>query len=258
MDTRRGGHMQLTEQQLRGFYRQDYVDRHSEAVDRRLARLLPHIEFHPDDHVLDCACGSGQLLELIHDRAAHYVGVDFSDEFIQKGLERRAELGITNAEFICSDLADFCRAHPQQFDKCFAFDFSEHIYDDDFVRIFRAVHACLKDNGCLYLHTPNADYFLERLKSIGLLQSDPTHIAVRNAAGMCQLLSDAGFQPPKVEYLAHYVKSLERLHFMARIPWVGRLFRARLFVRCSKGGTVIGERQGDHRPEGIFQLQETE
>lgn len=228
---------QLTQQQLRDFYRQDYVEHHATTANDRLSRLLPHIDWRTDDRVLDCACGSGQFLELIHDRVAHYVGVDFSAEFIHKCIEQQNEDGIRNAEFVCADLVDFCTAHPQEFDKCFAFDFSEHIYDDDFVRIFRAIHTCLKPGGQLYIHTPSADYFLEKFKAAGVLKNDPTHVGVRTGPQMCRLLHQAGFLSPRVEHLAHYVTVLKRLHFLSALPWVGRLFQARLFMTCPKDAT---------------------
>lgn len=229
--------MRLTDGQLRDFYRADYVEHHAQVANARLARLLPLIDWQPDDRVLDCACGSGQLLELIHDRVARYVGVDFSDEFIRKCAEQQAELGIANADFVCSDLAEYCSAHPGEFDKCLTFDFSEHIYDDEFVRIFRAIHVSLKAGGQLYIHTPNADYFLERLKSAGVLKNDPTHIGVRDGTDTARLLTESGFGAPRIEYLSHYAKPLERLHFLSAVPGVGYLFQARLFITCVKTPT---------------------
>ena len=239
--------MQLTEQQLRDFYRRDYVDHHATTVNERLSRLLPRIDWHAEDHVLDCACGSGQFLELIHHRVAHYVGVDFSAEFIHKCIEQQAEQGIRNAEFVCADLIDFCTAHPQEFDKCFALDFSEHIYDDDFVRIFRAIHTSLKDGGRLYIHTPNADYFLEKFKAAGVLKNDPTHIGVRTGPQMCRLLRQAGFDSPDVATLAHYVKPLKRLHALSAVPGIGRWFRARLFITCQKNAPATDRKTEEQR-----------
>ncbi len=239
--------MNLTEQQLRDFYRRDYVDHHATTVNERLSRLLPHIDWHTDDRVLDCACGSGQFLELIHHRVAHYVGVDFSAEFIHKCTKQQAEHGIRNAEFVCADLVDFCTAHPQAFDKCFALDFSEHIYDDDFVRIFRAIRTALMDGGRLYIHTPNADYFLEKLKTAGVLKDDPTHIGVRTGPQMCRLLRQAGFDSPDVAALAHYVKPLKWLHTLSAVPVIGRWFRARLFITCRKNTPTTDRKTVEQR-----------
>ncbi len=239
--------MHLTDQQLRDFYRDEYVEHHAQVQNDRLGRLLPHIPWHPNDRVLDCACGSGQLLELIHDRVAHYVGVDFSDEFIDKCVAHQTKLGITNAEFACADLVDFCSAHPREFDKCFAFDFSEHIYDDDCVRMFRAMHNCLKDGGRLYVHTPNADYFLEKLKAIGVLKNDPTHIGVRSGAHLRRLLMETGFESPKIEYLSHYIAPLKRLHALSALPGVGHLFKARLFITCTREKSSMDCTAGERR-----------
>ena len=75
--------------------------------------------------------------------------------------------GSATATFHCTDIVAFCARHPNHFDAAFALDFSEHIYDDQFLRIFRAIHGSLKPGGSLYLHTPNAEYFMERLRSAG-------------------------------------------------------------------------------------------
>jgi cyclopropane fatty-acyl-phospholipid synthase-like methyltransferase len=238
---------QLTHRQLRDFYRHDYVNDHATKENDRIGRLLTLIDWHADDQVLDCACGSGQLLDLIHKRVARYVGVDFSAEFIRKCVEQQAAHGIRNAEFACADLVDYCTAHPREFDKCFALDFSEHIYDDDFVRIFRAIHESLKDGGRLYIHTPSGDYFLEKLKAARILKNDPTHIGVRSGPHLCRLLNEAGFDTPHVQHLAHYVRPLKQLHALSAIPGIGRWFRARLFITCRKRPTKVDQQTENAR-----------
>jgi SAM-dependent methyltransferase len=162
------------------------------------------------------------------------VGVDFSDEFIRAAEARRRAAGIANGSFHCGDIVSFCDANPNRFDAAFALDFSEHIYDDQFVRIFRAIHGSLKPGSALYIHTPNAEYFMERLKTRGLLTQVEGHVGVRDAAQHAKLLAECGFASVHVRYLAHYLHAASLLHGLGLLPLVGQLFRARLFLTCRK------------------------
>ena len=59
--------------------------------------------------------------------------------------------------------------------------------------IFRAIHGALKPGAPLYLHTPNAEYFLERFHTWGILKQVEGHVAVRE----CPKLPEA----PRAEWL---------------------------------------------------------
>jgi cyclopropane fatty-acyl-phospholipid synthase-like methyltransferase len=119
------------------------------------------------------------------------------------------------------------------FDVATAFDFSEHVDDEDFLHIFSAIRASLKPSGRLLLHTPNLEFFLERLKDWGVLRQFPEHIAVRSPSDHLRLLEDCGFdiQFVRIERIAHY-NMLRVLHPLSRIPVLGRCFAARLFIEC--------------------------
>ena len=47
------------------------------------------------------------------------------------------------------------------FDKAFSLDFTEHIYDEEFLNIFKSIKQTIKKNDELYIHTTNGNYFLE-------------------------------------------------------------------------------------------------
>lgn len=225
----------LSEEELRRIYGQGYVDQYDPHAVQRMRRMLPFFDFPPDAVVADFGCGNGVLLELIAPRVREYVGVDFSEEFVRAADERRDARGIHNGAFHCADIAAFCGDHPNEFDAAFALDFSEHVYDDQFVRIFRAIHGALKPGASMFLHTPNADYFMERLKARGVLTQVEGHVGVRNAQDHEQLLAECGFADVHVRYLAHYLRLGAALHGLGALPLVGRYFRARLFLTCRKG-----------------------
>jgi SAM-dependent methyltransferase len=224
-----------TDDELRAIYDQSYVDQYDPHAVQRMRRLLPFFDLSSADAVADFGCGNGVLLELVSPRVREYVGVDFSAEFVRAAERRRDALGIRNGTFHCGDIVSFCDDRPNRFDAAFALDFSEHIYDDQFLVVFRAIGRALKPGAPLYLHTPNADYFMERLKERGILTQVEGHVGVRDARRHETLLAECGFADIKVRYLAHYLYVASLFHGLGYLPIVGGLFRARLLVSCRKG-----------------------
>jgi cyclopropane fatty-acyl-phospholipid synthase-like methyltransferase len=222
----------LSDEQLLAIYDERYVDVYDPHAVQRMRRLLPLIELSGREVVADFGCGNGVLLELIAPRVREYVGVDFSEPFVRAAEARRAARGIQNGRFVRQDIVTFCAENPSRFDAAFAIDFSEHLYDDQFVTIFSAIRGALKPGGSLYLHTPNAAYFMERLKASGVLTQVEGHVGVRDARAHQVLLAQCGFTNVEVHYLAHYLTVASKFHFLGALPLVGPLFRARLFLRC--------------------------
>ena len=167
----------------------------------RLARLLPRMHLRHSDSVVDVACGNAMLLELIHGSVARYHGVDFSADFITAAEARAERLGARNAQFDCEDVEAFCTAHPEAFDVATAMDFTEHIYDDDMLRMFSALRKSLKPGGRLYVHTPNRDFFLELMSSTGcsLSSANTSRCGTRRETSTFSSVADSsgtGFTSP--------------------------------------------------------------
>ena len=226
----------LTGEQLRKrFYSGEYVrKKYAHQPGYRLQRLLPWIELQPGDAVLDCACGRGLLLQFLPPFIGSYTGLDISAELIEMAKETARNLQREEkALFICGEIVDFCSQHAETYNAVFTLDFSEHIYDDDFLAIYTAIHAALKPGGRLYLHTPNADFLLEIMKRRGIMRQIPEHIGVRNARQYSSLLQAAGFRRIENRFLAHY-NILKYLNILSILPFFGRYFQARLFFTCTK------------------------
>jgi cyclopropane fatty-acyl-phospholipid synthase-like methyltransferase len=224
-----------SEEELRAIYDHRYVEHYDPHAVPRMRRLLPFCNLPDHAVVADFGCGNGVLLELLAPHVHGYLGVDFSEAFVHEAERRRDARGIRNGTFHCADIKTFCAEHPNHFDAGFALDFSEHVYDDEFVRIGRAIHGALKPGSPFYLHTPNAEYFMERLRSCGLFRQIEGHVAIRDARHQIELLEQCGFQNVRVHYLAHYLRPAAALHGLGALPIVGRLFRARLFLACRRG-----------------------
>lgn len=213
-----------------------YVEMYESKPISRIANLVPLMRLDCSTHLVDLACGNAMLLGEVHDRIARYAGVDFSDDFIVAARRRAQKLGITNCEFHCQGIVEFCSSHPQEFDVATAFDFSEHILDEDFITIFSAIRASLKPGGRLYLHTPNLEFFLERMRDSNfLLRQRPEHIAVRDTAHNIALLECSGFAAANIcsRFIRHY-NILGMLHPLRHLPWLGKYFEARIFIECTR------------------------
>lgn len=218
---------------LRLLHGYEYVQRFEEKQSpMRLDRLMSRIPLSSNMHVADFGCGNGLMLPHVAPRVATYTGVDFSPEFIESARVRVKNYGFTNAGFHCADINDFCAKRANAFDVGFAMDFSEHVPDKQWVQILASIRSSLKPGGALYLHTPNALFFIEIMKERGfILKQFPEHVAVRNAADNTALLRQAGFETVEVTTLPHY-NVLRYLHPLSYLPLLGRYFEARLFIKA--------------------------
>jgi 2-polyprenyl-6-hydroxyphenyl methylase / 3-demethylubiquinone-9 3-methyltransferase len=224
----------LDEGELKAMYGATYagqLDRRDHT--RRLHSLIGKVELRDTYDVVDFGCGNGALLAVVLPRVRSYTGVDFSREFIDLARGRKDRLGAANAEFVWSSIEDFCATAVKRFDAAFAFDFSEHVYDDDWVRILGCIRQSIRPGGRLYLHTPNAEFVLELMKAQSfLLKQSREHVAVRDASHNIRLLEHAGYSECRAEYISHY-NVLRFLHPLSYLPIVGRYLKARIFIEAS-------------------------
>lgn len=211
-------------------YGNDYVKRYREKEgEGRLERLLVLIDLRKSDSVLDVGCGNGFLADLLKEKIKFYTGIDTSNAFIN---EARKNVKKNNFVFYCES----SRKHLERkikYDKIFLMDVSEHMTDKIFLDVLSDIKVMLKREGKVYLHTPNKMYFLELLKQVGVLKQTFGHIAVRSAHDYINLLNKAGYGV-EVVYLNHYLGLLSWFSFLKRIPFIGYIFNARLFMTVWK------------------------
>lgn len=224
--------LNLSDTELKNIYRDSYVKKYHQKDTGRLKKVINKIKFDKKDIVADFACGNGLLAALISNKVSTYTGVDFSEAFIKDARERNKHLN--NASFTEMDIIDFCKQNPETYTKAFAMDFSEHIYDEQFLNIFQAIKDSLVPGGELYIHTPNRNFVLEILKSRGFMPQIVGHIAVRNFDEYKKLLDNIGFSKIENYPLSHYVPVLKLLHILSYIPLLGKYFKARILIKCLK------------------------
>ncbi len=220
---------------LVSLYGEEYVSKfETDQSPDRLHRLLPLMDLTPQCFVADFACGNGMLMELVAPMVQKYVGVDFSQGFIEAANRKRDRLAIGNASFVCARIEDFCAEYPEYFDVSLVMDASEHIPDGEWISILAGIRSSMKSGGKLYIHTPNADFFLEIMKSKHfLVKQFREHVAVRTPSQNAEMLYRAGFSRVETILLPHY-NFLKYLHPISYLPRVGKYFKARIFVSAEK------------------------
>lgn len=223
----------LSKKQLKALHGEKYVESfEKEQSTFRLKRLINSIALSPELNVVDFGCGNGMLFPLLSEKVESYTGIDFSEKFIQ-AAKRKNYRSNTHVEFICEDILKFCANHKETYDLAFAMDFSEHVYDEEWISILKSINSSLKDGGKLYIHTPNAEFFLEIMKKHNFIVNQfPEHIAVRDTQENCGLLKKSGFTITKVMLIPHY-NILRLIHPLSFIPFVGRFFKARIFIEAT-------------------------
>jgi len=200
----------------------------------RIRKLLKYIQLKKDFAVVDFACGNGVILDFLYQKVGQYFGVDFSPSAIKNAELRKKKLGITNAEFFCESIQSFCEKNQEKFDIGMAFDFSEHVCDEEWLQILSSIKLSLKKGGKLYIHTPNGKFFIEIMKSKNFIfKQFPEHIAVRSARRNIIILEKAGYKFKEINFLPHY-NILKYIHIFSFIPWLGSYFKARLFIIAEK------------------------
>jgi cyclopropane fatty-acyl-phospholipid synthase-like methyltransferase len=148
--------------------------------------------------------------------------------------ERARAAGCANAYFHLGDITEFARMHPGEFDVAFALDISEHVPDTEWAAIVSSLHTALKPGGLAICHTPNLDFFVERMKDRNfLLRQFPQHVAVRTLERNAAFFQQAGFSRIQATTLPHY-NILRLLDPLSRLPVVGRYFAARVLIVAGK------------------------
>ena len=172
------------------------------------ARALEAIAVGPGDTVVDLACGTGDLAELVAARGARAIGVDFAPEMLRGAARRRIPALLVQADGARLPLDDGCAS---AFTCGFAlrnFVSLPEIFDEmarvlasagrfAFIEVDRPRHAALRA-----LHSL---YFDRVVPRVGALLSD--------RAAYAYLPQSTAYLPPEAELLAQLAKSgFERLH----------------------------------------------
>lgn len=226
----------MAKEQLEQWYDENYFDQYPKH-DRRIRQILSHISFGPSDVVCEFGCGLGHILIAASRQIHHGTGIDVSKYAVSSAAASVKKAGIKNLDFKSIDIKSLgsISEYAEHFNKVLMMDISEHLYDNTLLEFLQSAKSVLKPGGQLILHTPNADYYLERMKARNLvLKQFESHIAVRSYSQHIPILETAGFSVIEAQYLPHYNRVLNLLDkvFM-RLPFIKRYFQARILITAT-------------------------
>jgi 2-polyprenyl-3-methyl-5-hydroxy-6-metoxy-1,4-benzoquinol methylase len=112
------------------------VDSFFRIGNQRLHMLLSRMGVTSSDcrgRIVDLGCGIGRFTFTFAEMSDYVLGVDISDEMIQKANILKAERGYTNVEFYCNDGFDLSFIPTESYDFAFSYTVLQHIPDKDIV-----------------------------------------------------------------------------------------------------------------------------
>lgn len=191
---------------------------------------------------LDLGCGAGHFYHLLKQNGYEYryLGFEFSQEQVKKArknalMVRRTNL---NEKFPLPDAS---------VDIILASEIIEHIYDTEF--FLKESHRVLKNDGILFLTTPNIASLGSRLKLLFGIRPAAIDVRVRNTSAhihgftlsdLHSLFSDAGLRVRAYTGTDFYLPFLSK-----NTPFFGTgcLLLARLFPTLSAGFFFVCKKQ---------------
>lgn len=174
-------------------YRRHWFLRNRRKYEERDAALLRLVRPGPSVRVLEVGSARGDTAFFFAPLVKEVVGIDAAPVAVAVARERLEAFAFPNVRFERADARDLSSVPGGPYDTVLLADFVEHALDDVLVPCLESATRVLARGGALAIYTPNAAHWAERLKAAvpGLQQED--HIAVRDAARVVQLVTNAGF-----------------------------------------------------------------
>jgi ubiquinone/menaquinone biosynthesis C-methylase UbiE len=199
-------------------YFQDLAERYrtrNRFARQRIANVFSLLPPLAGKRVLDVGCGMGTFAIEAGRHGAHAVGLDLASAALPAALAvARSEQA--DAAFVRADAA-VLPIRSGSVDVALAADFTEHLDGETLDRIAAELARVVKVGGQLIVYTPSPSHFLERLRDVGVLKQDSSHIGLRPAGELAAAFEAHGFVTMRREYLPSHLpllKSVER--------WFGR------------------------------------
>lgn len=150
-----------------------------------LKKILPE---NKNVEILDIGCGYGNLIQLITNAGYKNVsGIDIEKDALD--FCRKNHMNVEEIESI----TDYAKKTSKKFDFAIMTHVIEHIKKDQIIETLVAIRSVLKENGVLYLTTPNA----QARTGCYWAYEDFTHEFIFTSGSLFYVLKAAGFKDIK-------------------------------------------------------------
>ena len=186
----------------------EYLER-TAWTELRLEAVRVLVEPRAGERILDLGCAAGAISHYLSTFGCDTVGVDAEPRAIEKARELWPGLRFELADVRELPFPD------ESFDKAVAADLVEHLDEATFRSMLAETHRVLRPGGTLAIYTPNPLHPIERLKERDLiLARNPTHIGLRTASVLQDMLRETGFDVDRSEWRPSFfagLRTVERL-----------------------------------------------
>ena len=180
---------------------------------------------------VDLGCGWGTISIALSGRAEFTVGVDFARASLKVCASRHDPGDHPNLAFVQAD-ARLTGLRGGAWDLVVAADLIEHLYPQDTEAVYREVWRLLRPNGRFVVWTPSPTHLLERLRRLGILAPDPTHVDYKTLRQVRTDLARFGFRIVEARHVPSHLPGLRTVERIGQ-RWIPSL-RRRVAVSAEK------------------------
>lgn len=150
-------------------------------------------------HILDVGCGSGQMIEFMHDHDWNVEGLDFDPYAVENARRKGLEVNLGQLE---------AQNYPDDyFDAITMSHLIEHVYNP--LRLLQECYRILKPGGHLVVVTPNIrSWGHKHFKASWLHLDPPRHLYIFTVTALRHLAEKEGFQKLRVTTSIRWANSL--------------------------------------------------
>jgi SAM-dependent methyltransferase len=175
---------------------------------RRIANVFSLLGDVRELTVADLGCGMGTFTIEAAGHGAFAVGVDPAPAAVRAARGVAEREGADHAVFVRADAAAL-PLRDAAVDVVLAADLTEHLDDVTLARVLREATRVLRPRGRLVLYTPERQHIIERLRGLGVMRQDPSHIGVRTASELADAVTAAGMSVRSIRWLPSHLPVLD-------------------------------------------------